>query len=157
MRLPSQKKEAAHYFQKAQKLDQSCCNEEKSEPVCFSCRFEVAIIQLPPVENITFTIRAQFPGSHNHVSWLLQSCVKTHVAYTVPLYMRKKVTEHCECWLTYLSLTWLGETVVSDDFPAWSSKQPVFSRKLKKLTEDVVMQRKMNRCILSGRFEAAIT
>ena len=96
------KKEAARYFQKAQKLDQSCCNEEKSEPVCFSCRFEVAIIQLPQVENIVFTIRAQFPGSQNHVSWLLQSCVKTHLAYTVPLYMRKKVTEHCECWLTYL-------------------------------------------------------
>ena len=59
----------------------------------------------------------------------------------------------CACWLTYLQLTWLGETVVSDDFPAWSGKQPVFSRKLKKLTKDVVvMQRKMNQCVFFWQF-----
>jgi len=73
-------------FQKTPKFDRSCCIEEKNEPVCFSGRSEAGIIQLPKVKNTTFTIRAQFPGSQQHVSWLFQSCVKTHLWHTGPFH-----------------------------------------------------------------------
>lgn len=40
-------------------------------------------------------------------------------------------TVFCECWLTYMLLPWLGESVLSDDFLPRSGKQPVSFRKLK--------------------------
>ena len=43
-RLPSKKWQVDCFFQKTQKSDQSCCNEEKNEPGCFSGRFEAVII-----------------------------------------------------------------------------------------------------------------
>ena len=45
---------------------------------------EAAIIALPQVENIAFTIRAQFPGSQKNVSLNFESFVKTHLGNTVP-------------------------------------------------------------------------
>ena len=51
----------------------------------------------------------------------------------------------------------LGETVLSDDFPVKSEKQPFPSRKLKYLTKVVVlMKRKMDQCVVSGSFEVEI-
>ena len=66
---PSKKFQTACFFQKTQNRDQSCsCNEENEEPVCFSGRIEAAIIQIPKLENIAFTIRIQFRGSQKRVS-----------------------------------------------------------------------------------------
>ena len=85
------------------KLDQNCCcNEERNECVCFSGRSGAAI-ELPKVENTAFTIRSQFPCSQKHVSWLPQSCAKTHLGYTVPFY--EKISQgrvFFDCWLLYL-------------------------------------------------------
>ena len=87
--LPSEKWQAACFFQNSQELDQSCCsNEVKTESVCFSGRLETENILPPQVENIAFIIRANFPSSQNHVSWLFQSCVKTQVGLSVPFQMR---------------------------------------------------------------------
>ena len=45
--------------------------------------FWTAITQLPKLENIDFSIRAQSQGSPEHVSWLSHSCVKTHLGHKV--------------------------------------------------------------------------
>ena len=58
----------------------------KNESVCFSGRLETENILPPQDENIAFIISADFPSSQNHVSWLFQSCVKTHLGDTVPFH-----------------------------------------------------------------------
>ena len=111
--------------------------------MCFSGRSEAAIIELPKVENTAFTIRSQFPCSQKHVSFPFQSCVKKHEGQTVPLYEKRcQVRVFCECWLPYLLLPWLTETVFSNDFSARSGKKPVSLVKLKYLIKTVVEVKK---------------
>ena len=73
----------------------------------------------------------------------------------LPLVARKSsgsTVSLIRCWLPCLLLPWLCETVISDDFPAWSGKQPVSFRKLKYLTKLFIVT-KMNQGF-SYSFEA---
>lgn len=64
----------------------------------FSDRVEAVSILLSKVENIAFTKMAQFPGSQRHVSWLFQSCVKTHIRHTVLFHDKDcQGRVFCEC------------------------------------------------------------
>lgn len=107
------------FFLKTQKLHESCgCNKEKINQ-CLSIRVEAAIIQLPEVENITFTIRDKFPGSQKHVYWQFQSSVKTKLGPTVSSYeKRSQGSAFCKCQLPYVLLLWSSESVLPDDFLA---------------------------------------
>lgn len=120
-RLPSMKWQApcCFFFLKTQKLHESCgCNKEKINQ-CLSIRVEAAIIQLPEVENITFTIRDKFPGSQKHVYWQFQSSVKTNLGPTVSSYeKRSQGSAFCKCQLPYVLLLWSSESVLPDDFLA---------------------------------------
>ena len=82
--FPSRNWQAACCFQKIQKLDQICCNEEKNEPVCFSGKLKGVTIQLSQWENTSFSIRSQSPDSQKHVSLQFQSCVKRLLGHRVP-------------------------------------------------------------------------
>ena len=74
---------------------------------------------------------------------------KDLIGYTVPFYEKTGQRRvFCECWLPYLLLPWLGDSVQSDSLPTRSGKQHVYSGKLKNLTKTVaVMKRKMNPCV----------
>ena len=84
------------------------------------------------MENIAFTKRAQFAGSKRHVSYLFKKCVKTHLQHSIPFHEERcQRRVFCECWLLYLFLHWLDESVLSADFPEWSQNHPFYFRILK--------------------------
>ena len=57
------------------------------------------------------------------------------------------VEEFCECWLPYLLLVWLDETVLSDDFTSRSGKHPIYFIKQNIMTNVVIAKkRKINQC-----------
>ena len=137
---------------------QSCCNEEKNEPVCFSGRSEAANLQHSLVENTGFAIRPKFTSLQRHVSLQFQSCVKTIPWHYVPFHEKGGQGKlFCECWMSYLLLPWLGETVLSDNFPAISFKQAVSFRKHKYMTKIVAMKRKINQDILGAGMRLQLT
>ena len=155
--LLSKKWQEDCFFSKTQICDQNCCwNEEKNEPVCFSGRFEAANLQHSLVENTRFAIRPKFAGSHRHVSLQFQSCVKIITGHYVPFH-EKRVQEKvfCECWVSYLLLLWLGEAVISDDFPARSGKQPFLSENSNAWPKQLLKLKKNELVCLSWRFQAA--
>jgi len=144
------------FLQKTQILEQSShCNIEENEPVCFYCWFQAVCIQLSQWENMTFVIRPQFPDLQVHVSLKFQSYVKTILGHTVTFHEKRgEGRDFCVCWLPYLLLPWIGKTLLSDDFPKRSGKQPLSFRRLKYLTTVVVViKRKMNQCV----FQAGLT
>lgn len=100
-------------------------------------------------ENTAFSFRSQFQGSQKHVSLPIQSCVRTYLGHTIPFReKRSQGTVFCECWLPHLLLPWLGETVMSNDFPARSEKWSVSLKKLKYLNKVIdVMKRKTNQVV----------
>ena len=113
-------------------------------------------IQLSWGENTAFAIRPQFPSSQKHVSFLFQSCVRKHEGHTVPLHEKRcQVRVFCVCWLPYLLLPWLVETVMSDDFPARMATA-CFFMKTQMFDKMCCFNEKKNEpvCFL-GRFEAA--
>ena len=144
-------------FQKTPKFDKSCCIEEKNEPVCFSGRFEAGITQLPKVKNTTFTIRAQFPGSQKHVSWLFQSCIKTHLWHSGPFH--EKGCQGSVLWvLTAISVVTLIRwfcTVRQPPNKKWQAA--CFFWKTQKLNQNCCCHEEKNEPVcFSGRFEAGI-
>ena len=82
---------------------------------------------------------------------MFPSCLRNvwrHIFNTVYHSMRKSVRRvFCECWLLYLFLQWLGESVLSVGFPAWSQKHPFYFRKLNMVNKAVVMKRKMKKYV----------
>ena len=75
---------------------------------------------------LLFSIRSPFTGSQNGVFLQFQSCVKTILGHAVPCH-EKKGQGRVFFGFRMLCL-WLGETVLSDDFPSRSGKQPVFQK-----------------------------
>lgn len=75
--------------------------------------------------------------------------VKIHWGHVKAFYEKRgQVRVYCECWLSYLFLLCLGDSVLSEVFPERSGKQPLSFRKLKYLTKIVVvMKRKMKQCV----------
>ena len=61
------------------------------------------------------------------VSELCKDTLRTHCT----IIWKDDSRVFCECWLTYMLLPWLGESVLPDDFLPRSGKQPVSFRKLK--------------------------
>ena len=141
--------QAACFFWKTQKLHESCgCNEEKINQ-CLSIRVKAAIIQLPQVENISFTKGTKFLGSLKHVYWKSQSCVKTNLGHTVSFYeKRSQGSALCKCGLPYLLLLWLGE----NDLLAWRW-YPSYFRKLNIM--NIVVMQKNEPVYFSGKCKTA--
>lgn len=78
------------------------------------------------VENISFAQIPQFPCSQKCFPVFSELCKDTS-RKCCTIYWKDVRGECFECWLSYLwKLPWLGETVLSGDFPAISGKQPVF-------------------------------
>ena len=122
----------------------------------FSYSFEAVTIHPSRGENPFFAIRPQYPGSQKHSSLKFQSCVKTVLGHTASLH-EKRVQEKvfCECWVSYLLLLWLGEAVISDDFPARSGKQPFLSENSNAWPKQLLKLKKNELVCLSWRFQAA--
>ena len=121
--------------------------------MCFSGQIKAATIQFSQLEN-TFAIRHQLPGSQKHVSLRFQSSVKTFLWNDVPfLEKRCQGIVFYGCWLPYPLLLWLGEILLSDDFPAKSWKHAFYFRKLKIVNKAVVM--KNEEVCFSCKFKAA--
>ena len=80
-------------FRKLKNLTKAVVMKSKMNQWLFSYKYEAIIIQLPQVENIGFTKRAQFASSKRHVSWLFKKCVKTHLQHTIPFH-EEKCQEH---------------------------------------------------------------
>ena len=122
-------------FQKTQQLDKSyCCTKDKWISMFFS-QVEAGIIQLPQVKSIAFTIITQLPGSQKPISWLFQSCKDT-LRTPIPFHEKRcQGRVFCEYWLLYLLLPWIGETLLSDDFPARSGKHLFLSDNWKTWTK----------------------
>ena len=135
---------------------QSCCNEEKNEPVCVSGRSEATNLQHSLVENTGFAIRPKFTSLQRHVSLQFQSCVKTIPWHYVPFHEKGGQGKlFCECWMSYLLLPWLGEAVISDDFPARSGKQPFLSENSNAWLKLLLKSKENELVCLSWRFQAA--
>ena len=121
--------------------------KRKMDQCVVSGSFEAGIIQISQRENTSFAIRPQFSGSQMHVSLQIQRCVKPHLGHCT-IQWENVSGDSVLCFLPYLLLPWLGDSVQSDSLPTRSGKQHVSSGKLKNLTKTVaVMKRKMNPCV----------
>lgn len=85
--FPARKKEAAHYFQKAQNLIKAVVMRRKVNQCAFlkiwGCNSKAS-----QLENIAYH-KGPIPGSHNHVSWFSQSCVRHTYIHCATLYEKK--------------------------------------------------------------------
>ena len=145
----------ACFFMKTQMFDKICCfNEEKNEPVWFFDRFEAATIQLLQRENIDLPSGPNFQVLKNTfacLSLLCKGIPRTHC--TIP-WEKVQRRVFCEFWLTQLSLPWLGESVLSYDFPARSGKQLFLSQNSKNWPKLLFYDEKYEPGCFSVQFEA---
>ena len=87
--LPARSGKQPVSFEKIQILHQSCCcNKEKNESGCFSGRLEAATSFTG--SKYYFYHQVPFSGSWKHVSMQFQSCVKIHLAHTIPFHEKKR-------------------------------------------------------------------
>ena len=120
----------------------------------WGCKF----LPFPGEKKNCFCHQAQYPGSQKRLSWSFQAVSKTHLGHTARFHEKRCFRRvFFECWLPYLLLPWLGETVLSDNFPARSFKQAVSFIKHKYVTKIVVMKRKINQYILGVGMRLKLT
>ena len=110
--LSTNKGQVAVSFRKLKCLTKVTIVMKRSEPLCFSHRFKSPTIQLShgnkkkifchqvPICGFTITCIPAF-----------QSCVKTHVGHSEQFHEKGAQGRlFCECWISYLWLSCLGET-----------------------------------------------
>ena len=140
-------------------IDQSWCfNKEKKWNSVFS--WQVWVCNHPVFTGKKYCLFHPAPNPRLTKTWFLgvSELSKCTLGHSVLFHERRcQGGVLCECWLPYLLLPWLGETVLSDNFPARSYKQAVSLRKHKYVTKMIVRKRKINQYILGAGLRLQLT
>ena len=129
---PNMKWQTACFFHKTQIHNQSCCLMKRKMNQCvFLAGLQLQLSRFKRGKSY-FGISPQLSVSPKLVSLQFPNCVKTLLGNTMPFHGKiYQGRVFWECWLPYLLLPWLFETVLSDDFPTTNGKEPVSFRPLK--------------------------